>query len=277
MMHSSVQAEEANSLLSLAWQQLQFLSTHTISLYSFWVIWPCVLYACFYYFTLVRSSLFICSGLLTSLLDFLLIGIDSSWAVKRHLWKSTSCAEPLIFLRLYVHEEYSWNLLSWSTEWWCFFPFVLCFEDPEFHHFMATAAKATPSLHISKYSLFMRFGRASPLTGFLITYVRKFPSTLSRDLLDCLCPAVLTFHLTKEWLKLPQEPQEPGPESKRLPPAVWKSPYLLDPIWEVCDRCCNNGITHLAHQQSQGRVPCVLSALSHKVHLALSTILSCPS
>lgn len=114
------------------------------------------------------------------------------------------------------------------------------------------------STSLISYSLSVRFGRASPLTTFLTPYVRKFPSTLSRDLLNWLCPAVLTFYLTKDWLKLPQEP---GLESKRLPPAVWKSPYLLVPNWEVCDRCCNNGIAHLAHHQSQGRMPCVLSAL----------------
>lgn len=33
MLHSSVQAEEANSLLSPGWQQLQFLPTQTISLF----------------------------------------------------------------------------------------------------------------------------------------------------------------------------------------------------------------------------------------------------
>lgn len=87
------------------------------------------------------------------------------------------------------------------------------------------------STSLPNYSLFMRFSRACPLTSFLITYVRKFPSTLFRDLLDCLCPAVLTFHLTLEWLKLPTRTR--AWEQKASSSCLKKSLPS-----EVHDRCC---------------------------------------
>lgn len=132
----------------------------------------------------------------------------------------------------------------------------------------------TASTPLTSYSLFLRFSRASPLITFLITYVRKFPSTLSRDVLDCLCPAVLTFQLTLEWLKLPtktrawEQKASSSCLKKSLPTYSW-----LEGLWQMLQQWHHS---HLAHHQSQGRVLCIFSALSRKVQLTLSTLLSCP-
>jgi len=74
-----------------------------------------------------------------------------------------------------------------------------CPKDPELHHFMVTAAKAALELHIPHQPLLVGENKVqhSPST----TWRRKLSSTQSRNLLDCLCPTVLSHQQVSGWLK----------------------------------------------------------------------------
>lgn len=99
----------------------------------------------------------------------------------------------------------------------------------------------------------------------------------SRNLLVCLCPAVLHFQQLSGWLK---PPRGPGPVKMRLLPVFWRRHHLLpDPA--VCGRhtitspmfICPLILTHMFSTGSTsiwGRAPCIPTALSYnRQHLLL--------
>lgn len=82
------------------------------------------------------------------------------------------------------------------------FFFLSCpLKDPELHHAMVAAgcmvAPAFTSPNKSSLFVHVRSSRASVLVDSLITCVRTLLSMYSRNLLDCLCPAVL--HSSRHW------------------------------------------------------------------------------
>lgn len=71
---------------------------------------------------------------------------------------------------------------------------VLSSQDPEFHQFMAPAARAASSLHISKQFFLdgnIRYGRLCPFFGASIICVNELSSMHYRKLLHCSCCGVL--------------------------------------------------------------------------------------
>jgi len=76
-------------------------------------------------------------------------------------------------------------------------------QDHELHYLMVTAARLPSAFTSPSPALFVsrRSSRARLLIGFSIPCVRKLSSILSRNLLDFLCPAVLSLQQISGWLK----------------------------------------------------------------------------
>lgn len=76
-----------------------------------------------------------------------------------------------------------------------------CPKDLKFHHFMVTSDKAFPELHIPQQPLLAGWNKVPHSPS--ITWRRKLSSMHFRNLLDCLCLAVLSPQQTLRWLKFP--------------------------------------------------------------------------
>lgn len=142
--------------------------------------------------------MFIHAGLLLSLLDFLLVGLEHS--------RGDSCKSatylhstilyqrnlPKIFLKR--AKPPALNLTAVILLFVSSFSSFLCLFT---HHCGSLQLKLLPAFTCSAtYFLFVSSGRSSRvlfLTGLSVTRVRKLFSKHSRNLLDCLCPAVLSL------------------------------------------------------------------------------------
>ena len=72
---------------------------------------------------------------------------------------------------------------------------------PQLHNPMATAAQVPFDLHISHQPFLAdeyEIQQSTSPLWFLYGLVRKLPSVLSRDVLDAVCPAVLSLQQTLE-------------------------------------------------------------------------------
>ena len=155
-----------------------------------------------------QSLLFIYTGLLTPLLDFLPIEMDQSWALKRQFLKINQLLWTALLFRALSHEILPWtaqSLLSWSPGLWsCYLPCSL------FSGTWTAPSHGQPRLLLTftyptSFSLFVKVKcHKAPLhISSSITCVRKLLSMPSRNLLDCLCPAVLSLQQISGWLKIP--------------------------------------------------------------------------
>lgn len=170
---------------------------------SFQVTHPCFhpLYASFLCLSLTRSILLIYTGLLALLPDFLLAGMNSSWAWRRwSLIINKLSWTPLPSRALFhgTHPNGSWrgqSSLVWTLGLWaCLLHSFL----PDLHHLMVATAKAANKPFIGV----MRSNRAWLFIGPRCFLWRE-SLVYSRKLLDCLCLAMLSLQQISGWLKFP--------------------------------------------------------------------------
>lgn len=210
MIQCSAQAEAADTLLSLSWQQLQFPAhSNNISIFLLGDLTllsclvrlllifhfcqellvhphrPCALVAWFpahwdrMFLSLEQASLKINKLSWTPLLsEAVCHGVLLRRSMKSALLKSRVV---ILLFALFCTLRILDSIISWPLQ--------------------PRPPPASTSLTSSSLFASMRFSRASALISFLITSVRKLPSAQSRDLLDRRCLAVLLFQLILEWLK----------------------------------------------------------------------------
>lgn len=194
------------SFMSLVWFYSRWafafitpsLHTWRVFLYSSCVTcpWFYFLYISFYVCVLSGSP---CSCIQTSSC-VCFISCKREWMILEHegadSWNSTrSPGPPSWSISRGILPSRFLNLLSWSPGLWsCFLPCSFLSESwspPS----MTTATKDVPSCYIPNKLFFvsMRSSRQSSFVGSLIACVNKFSTMYSRNLLNHLCPAVLTL------------------------------------------------------------------------------------
>lgn len=134
------------------------------------------------------AYLFIHTGPLLPLFDFLHMGMDQSWS--GNPWKSTSCPRPIFppesssmgFFQ--VHHWTGQSLSSWGCD-----P-VLPLTILNYSMTRLLQQRLPQPLHLCPVLPCLQVWGPLLLLDCLI-WVRKLSSMQSRNLLDCLCPAVL--------------------------------------------------------------------------------------
>ena len=211
-----------NSRLALAFLTPS-LQDQIVTLCSSWVTCPASNYCTplIYILISVKSSLLFHAGLLQPGLDFLLVGMDLSWACRILEY------QPALADSSSLQGCIPWDCSKQMSEEAkvcspeirvcapAFCP-VTSSSDRQLHHLMVTAANAASvtSTFLNSPSLFCKsqIQESTFLVGIFFTCVRN-SSSVHSDLLQCLSPAVFSFQQIAKWLKPPVKTRACEPEA----------------------------------------------------------------